>query len=639
MSLPKHLSYSNVKPVGVPSKVKIAKFIPQSAYGNISATDTIRFQINSPGFWDPYSAYFNIEVEITDNTDPGFMQIDHSAHSLISELIIYSKGAEIERIQEYDSLAAVLGDIHLSPEQRSSRSHEGYGYRVKDKPAWEERSETYTPYFSGGTLTGVVHGNAGPNPLNKKFYTNDGGEVAWLVESGGATLNEVTTWTNTGTLPKIGAAKSYYTTGWDTSKRNMFGLTRADENMLEYEDKCLYSANDDSLNRGFVRINDISLGGGCNEQRFYTSARDSTISGGRLQVARAVTKCQFSIPIISGLLGVLMPRDSYKYIPMAALEDLIIELRLSKHALFSSGFKEDVWSTVDTTNFNNDNPFMKTGTTQIGKGYKISKFELMADIIMFDRAIEDAVLNQLNTDDGIVLHSTSWYLGPQFLIANTQSVTGTWQINLGFESLKNVIFFFLSEDYKTKNFCRKQYRLSKNLTWMQLKIGIDYFPSLPIEGNAGCIANTEGNGDNSEFLINLYKTFNKLHDVLSDNFINQVNFAVNERPYDVTKTGPFYKTSDNSLDNIHTACGLPGFFENQCVGKAVYGLNLEGLREDASLMSGINTIQNKPFEITLRSDPSTVTTVLDRPATMYVMCYYDFLIQLKSSGIRVLGRG
>lgn len=324
---------------------------------------------------------------------------------------------------------------------------------------------------------------------------------------------------------------------------------------------------------------------------------------------------------------------------MAALEDLIIEIRLSKHALFSSGFKEDGWSNPPTANFNTDNPFMKTGVTQIGKSYRISKFELMTDIIMFDREIEQAVLTQLDSEDGIVLHSNSWYLGPQFLIANTQSVTGTWQINLGFESLKNIIFFFLSEDYKTKNFCRKQYRLSKNLTWLQLKIGIDYYPSLPIEGNAGSIANTEGNGDNSEFLINTYKTFNKLHDVMSDNFINQVNFAVNERPYDVTKTGPFFNTSNDTLNNVDTACGLPGFFENQCVGKAVYGLNLEGLREDASMMSGINTIQNKPFEITLRSDPSTVSTVHDRPATMYVMCYYDFLIQLKSSGIRVLGRG
>jgi hypothetical protein len=31
---------------------------------------------------------------------------------------------------------------------------------------------------------------------------------------------------------------------------------------------------------------------------------------------------KFQIPILSGILGVLMPRESYKYLPMKLLENL-----------------------------------------------------------------------------------------------------------------------------------------------------------------------------------------------------------------------------------------------------------------------------------------------------------------------------
>lgn len=37
--------------------------------------------------------------------------------------------------------------------------------------------------------------------------------------------------------------------------------------------------------------------------------------------------------------------------------------------------------------------------------------------------------------------------------------------------------------------------------------------------------------------------------------------------------------------------------ENRCVGRALYAMNLEALSNDANVISGINTISNRPFEI------------------------------------------
>lgn len=48
-----------------------------------------------------------------------------------------------------------------------------------------------------------------------------------------------------------------------------------------------------------------------------------------------------------------MPIDSYKYIPMKALQDLILEFRLNPHAMFTSGYNDIMTSTNMTAATNN----------------------------------------------------------------------------------------------------------------------------------------------------------------------------------------------------------------------------------------------------------------------------------------------
>lgn len=103
--------------------------------------------------------------------------------------------------------------------------------------------------------------------------------------------------------------------------------------------------------------------------------------------------------------------------------------------------------------------------------------------------------------------------------------------------------------------------------------------------------------------------------------INNVNFAVNDRAFDPTANSVI--NTGSAWNNYDHAASAPLFHENRCVGRAVYAMNLETLNQDYSVISGMNTINNRPFEINLKSDSLNSFT---RPYTMYVFCNYDMLI-------------
>lgn len=55
-------------------------------------------------------------------------------------------------------------------------------------------------------------------------------------------------------------------------------------------------------------------------------------------------------------------------------------------------------------------------------------------------------------------------------------------------------------------------------------------------------------------MINLYKAFNKLHDIRGNCILTPFNYAVNDRCYDPTKKG-VYLSAVNSA-TIHSSAGL-----------------------------------------------------------------------------------
>lgn len=54
--------------MGFPCKIRQEKFTPiafNTSTTGVSSSDVIRFNISNDGYWDPYSAYIKIEVDVS----------------------------------------------------------------------------------------------------------------------------------------------------------------------------------------------------------------------------------------------------------------------------------------------------------------------------------------------------------------------------------------------------------------------------------------------------------------------------------------------------------------------------------------------------------------------------------------------
>lgn len=69
----------------------------------------------------------------------------------------------------------------------------------------------------------------------------------------------------------------------------------------------------------------MSFGGTCFEPRYTKAYTQNVIINGK-PTKKEVTRASYCIPIISGILGILIPKASYKLLPMKALKDLVIEI-------------------------------------------------------------------------------------------------------------------------------------------------------------------------------------------------------------------------------------------------------------------------------------------------------------------------
>lgn len=53
-----------------------------------------------------------------------------------------------------------------------------------------------------------------------------------------------------------------------------------------------------------------------------------------------LTKKTFRIPLISAVLGILIPPDQFSLIPVASMKDIILQLSLNPFAMFTSGYSD-----------------------------------------------------------------------------------------------------------------------------------------------------------------------------------------------------------------------------------------------------------------------------------------------------------
>jgi hypothetical protein len=108
--------------------------------------NSVRFIINSNGFLDPYSLNLIFSVTLNDNNGHWY-QIDNSAHSFISKLIISCNGVELERIENYEYLNSLLFDISLDNNARRHLEHHGFGCDNRDYLTYGTGEECFPDNF------------------------------------------------------------------------------------------------------------------------------------------------------------------------------------------------------------------------------------------------------------------------------------------------------------------------------------------------------------------------------------------------------------------------------------------------------------------------------------------------------------
>lgn len=149
--------------------------------------------------------------------------------------------------------------------------------------------------------------------------------------------------------------------------------------------------------------------------------------------------------------------------------------------------------------------------------------------------------------------------------------------------------------------------------------------------------NSKTTYDNSVYLSELHAAMNMLFDCKKHININKTNFAVNERPYDVTMstaTGITLNTTKKRrmiLDSGYTLWN-----EMRCKGKALYAFNLEMDKYNDNTMTGIDTTRVRPIELILKTDDPNY---YPRGSTMYVMFLSDFIVSFGNNDTTTEGAG
>lgn len=590
------LNYSNIAPTSIPNKKKMAQWNPQGTYNNnLGSGDIVRFNIQTEDFWDPYSAYLEVTIDVSGNPnladDATFtnkiLQVDSSVNSVFNQLIIQTKQEEVERIMHYDTLTCILNDLNYDTNDRYSRDYEGFGGVYTSSTPSALSTQLDVPRAADGTfkygknwlpntdLTGYVDGATRTN--------------AWGVPTqAGYTRNHALVNSQLAPFPMYGRNGMTFNAGTaQTEWTNNFSFAT---------DTDLPAAISDPLTNGPLNSYTPAFCGNGFEPWFSSTVKQRYMRNGFIKTD-GITSATFYIPIFSGVFGCLVHPTNYKLIPFKYLGEVVFEFQFNPYFLFGSWFSN-----------NNAN-----------RNYTVKNLVMHATMV---EVRDPAVLAQVEAEyqQGIRIPTQSFYLGPLQSIANG-AVPPNIQFNLGFESLRNILFCFIPADYTANSSFRKQYRLSMGITSVQVKIGSDYYPSLAIKGNGG---NNYGPLNNYQYVRYLFKAFGK-HLKPEGTVINPHNFAINCRANDPTSV-------EAALVSNQQGCF---YEENRVIGKAVYAIPLDSLNYDNSLLSGINTTTQRPFELLLGYDNSRVFT---RNVNFVSFCHYDMILYIGPDGVRALGK-
>lgn len=587
------VDYQNITPPSYEHRLIHGEWNPVGTYNQqIGSGDVVRFNPSSDDWWDPYSAYIEIMVDCESNTKLAddattpiynkVLQLDGCAYSLFRQLVIQYKSDELERIQSFDVLMNALKDVSSTLDERYAKDYEGYGGVTASSP-----SSLATTWSKGPAINDGLQKNLfGYFPqYNNQRYTDLNAQPGNYIAEGiyATTRNHI-----------YNNSQQAFEPVSNLTDVTLNGNTVAQESARNFNDPSANYATSGTY--GMLQGYTPTFSSSCFEPILSPTVKQRYIQSGCVTVGN-ITRYTFQVPLFSGIFGVGMAPHNYKLIPMKYFgNELVFELQFNPDAFFTSFFSKD----------------------QSARSYNVRRLILHADLLQIKdpNVLANAEQDFQNT---IRIPTTSWFVGP------TAPVTGgvvppTLQVNLGFHSLRTILMMFLPNDYTSNTYCRKQYRLSMNLTSLQCKIGQYYYPPLPIRGNGG---NNTGSINNYQFVKELQRCFKK--QFCPSSFINPHNFAINCRASDPNASIQLF-TGDPQFSY---------FEENRVVGKALYGLSFDTLNYENKLLPGVDTRRLRPFELNMTCD---TTKPFPRTAQLYSFCHYDLILEIGPNGIRAHGR-
>lgn len=369
MSVPKGVQFKTIKPQGVYQEYRDYYVTPVQTYGNVfSVSDIVRLQFNLQDWYiDPYESFIEAEVGLQDETKIDFTtavpydgsnkvqfcMMDGPSTSLINDFRLEVNSKEIERIREYDQVGCLLTDLNMYPEAVDQKDYEGY-YSIRGNPTsrgYDSNVENSIGY-SGSATAVNFHQDSYNVPLvnpriglgtagdGEPWYNHVGISVTdpTATSASGADLNlnnasviryersavgytgAVNTYCVYGNIGAVADAKiggGVY--GSQYNQSSLLGkLTVGNSNFGISHDR-LPASLPTSLSGGQLYCPDspkMSQIDGHNI--FLTNLPTSKITNGKFNSGmygtsdyNAQTRAYMQIPLLSGVMGVLIPSDRW----------------------------------------------------------------------------------------------------------------------------------------------------------------------------------------------------------------------------------------------------------------------------------------------------------------------------------------
>lgn len=606
------------------ARTTTVRFYPQGLSNlaqGVSPNNYVKFDFRTSGFWDPKSSYIHIDVmpELINSTNTHtIFQLDNSAQSIFSQVIIRHNGVELERNNEYDSLCAMLYDMNVGPAAREYMDLQGMG---KNRNGYFQSYNTKGGVNVVNTVKDFV--SAEISAIGGAGFTgnNDAYQIspttgAWrpylcsqVMQSNNELITNTATQTNSqlqsyhmlfcqegveglqlGHTSPNSISNMYMWDGTKSGQINLWGYTQP------YTEACV-GTGEPWMTTGVLPRLTIAGGWGC-----YKKPQILT----------------FVIPLMSPIWGPMATHG--KLLPMALFNGLEFEFLINPYAFCAHNqvpsrlHCASNYSSANTLYSASENFTLSSANRT---GWKITSFTIVTEIINLDQNEEDIIV-QRAIDQGFNLPFDQWYLCQNTKFDASQQLNTTIQINHAFESLKMLTLRAMPADFETYSWSRKQQAISMNLTSLQLRVGTEYIPSTPIRGNCGNIrSDVESSSAQSnyvEFFIQTMKAWGKFFDMNDSTLLNPTNYTMNCTSLDPSTQS----TSNTAIINGHLIEGHLGqtlFHNNRAVGRNMISIDLERFDIEKRLNSGLNTIYNRPFDILLENytGPVTINTSIVAP--------------------------